>query len=242
MLLSALSATTETLPYVAEIVEQSNLPTIDWNEVVLLVIGAAIGLVASLATTVIQNHLDQKGKLNIFYKFITPKGAKQPGWGFRNRGDGHIYFSVPVVFELQNTSNTTRVIRDVSLLLYRNNQLIGKMAQIEYWESTMRVNGEITKKSEFYYGGDNSSYSFVLSPRSIQKQKCHYSYKICPSEKVDKTFDRVLIRYHDERNKAHYFIVKDICGNWEEQTFAPDTEWFLLNCKKETARKYEVKT
>lgn len=91
---------------------------IDINEIILLVVGAGIGIVASVATMLGQQWIDKKGKLHIFYRFTYQKGFGKTGWGFGNSESSNIFFSIPVEFELQNTSNTTRVIRDLSLLLY----------------------------------------------------------------------------------------------------------------------------
>lgn len=88
------------------------------TEVVMLILGAALGLIASLLTMVIQRWFDRRGKLNIFYRFSHQKNGSGTSWGFEDTEDGHKYFTVPVVYEIQNTSNTTRVIRDVSLLLF----------------------------------------------------------------------------------------------------------------------------
>lgn len=214
-----------------EITQQMQATIIEWNEIVYLTIGAAIGLIASLATTVIQRALDRNGKVNIFYKFISPKSSSHDGWGFRDSGDGNIYFSIPVAYEIQNTSNVARVIRDVNLLLFKDNCLVGSMVQINKMISKSTTGG-ISQESEYYYGSENGSYSFVLAPSSIQKQECHYTIK-CPfHDKENKFFNQVVLRYYDEKNKAHYFVVKDICGNWNEKIFEPDTEWILLNKKK----------
>lgn len=189
----------EAIPQATEAVQQTFMLSIDWNEVILLVIGAAIGLLASLATIVLQRHLDQRGKLHIFYKFINQKGTNGQGWGFKNSQDGYLHLSIPAIFELQNTSNTTRVIRDVSLLLYQDSRLVGKMVQINYLQTTTRTGGTVTKESEYHYGAEKGSYSFVLAPRSIQKQECHYVYKIKSNEKDDKIFNRIIVRYYDEK-------------------------------------------
>lgn len=66
-----MSQVIEAMPQARETIQQTFLLTIDWNEVILLIIGAVIGLMASLATIVIQRHLDQKGKLNIFTGLLT---------------------------------------------------------------------------------------------------------------------------------------------------------------------------
>ncbi len=94
------------------------------TEILMLLIGAGLGLVASLFTMVVQRVLDKKGKINIFYRFTYQRGMGGATWGFEDCYDGNLRFVIPVVFEFQNTSNTTRVIRDVSILLYKGKTLV----------------------------------------------------------------------------------------------------------------------
>lgn len=65
----------------------------------------------------------KKGKLNIFYRFSYQKGMNGETWGFEETPNGGKCFVIPIVFEFQNTSNTTRVIRDVSMHLYDGKNL-----------------------------------------------------------------------------------------------------------------------
>lgn len=205
--------------------------TLDYNEVILIVIGAGIGFVGSCLTMLTQSWMNKRGKLNIFYRFIYQKFSDGTGWGFGVSSDGKKSFTVPVVFEFQNTSNTTRVIRDVSLLLYNGDKCIGKMKQLEYIHNTQRniIQGRMElKETEYYFGTEKGSYSFVLEPRSIQRQKCEYAYKINESEIDENRFDRIKACYYDEKNKAKYFDVKEINGNWETKHYKADEDWILL--------------
>ena len=93
------------------------------TEILMLVLGAVLGLLASLFTMIIQRVLDKKGKLNVFYQFSHQKGMGGATWGFDENPDGRKYFVIPIVFEFQNTSNTTRVIRYVRVYLYDGKKL-----------------------------------------------------------------------------------------------------------------------
>ena len=139
--------------------------------------------------------------------------------------------TIPVVFEVQNTSNTTRVIRDVSLLLYSENKFVGKMFQSSGKHITTRTGGEVTGTQDYSFGAEKGSYSFVLPPRSIQRQECEYCYVIYPKEREEKVFDTVIARYYDERNKAHTFKVMNIDKVWTKEYFDPDEDWCMLEEK-----------
>lgn len=76
-------------------------------------IGGLIGFLSSLGVQIAMRALDRKGKLS-FYSRIN--SSFFPDWGFFS-ADGKITFVVPLELECQNTSNVTRVVRDVSLSL-----------------------------------------------------------------------------------------------------------------------------
>lgn len=198
------------------------------HELIMLLIGAALGLFASLFTMVVQRMLDKKGKLQIFYRFSYQRGMGGRSWGFDENLDGTINFVVPVVFEIQNTSNTTRVIRDVSLILYNGKQMVAKMAQQEHLHITSRRGNTVTKEEDIYYGTENGSYSFVIPPRIIQRQECEYTYAVKLCDKDSHQFDTIKARYYDERNKAHYFELRKVENCWAKKLFPIDEEWRLF--------------
>ena len=210
--------------------------SVDWNEVVLIIIGAAIGFVVSIITTIMQRLIDKKGKLSIFYKFSVPQGGEYKNWGFEHindkkhfeQRDQGLAFIVPMIFEFQNTSNTTRVIRDVSLLLCNDNQLIAKMIQIDHIETTKKTGNTISDKNDLFLGGENGSYSFVLPPRSIQKQKCEYLHTFEPSRPNEFQFNKLVLRYFDESDKPHCYEIKDLSDLWNEQHYKVDKDWNAL--------------
>ena len=144
--------------------------------------------------------------------------------------------TIPIVFEVQNTSNTTRVIRDVSLLLYSGNTFVEKMLQSSGKHVTRRTVNTVTETKDYLFGAEKGSYSFVLPPRSIQRQECEYCYVIYPEEKEQKFFDTIIARYYDERNKAHTFKVMSFDKVWTNEYFEPDKDWCVLDKKVEISQ------
>ena len=222
---------TEAVVQASEVVQQTVASGIDWNEIIYVLVGAVIGFVGSIVVMLAERALDKKGTIQIFYRRTNQRGMKKFGWGFDEYVDGRIGFTIPVVFEVQNTSNTTRVIRDVSLLLYSGNEFVGKMFQSSGKHITTRTGGEVTGTQDYSFGAEKGSYSFVLPPRSIQRQECEYCYVIYPKEREEKAFDTVIARYYDERNKAHTFKVMNIDNVWTKEYFDPDEDWCMLEEK-----------
>ena len=222
---------TESIPQVTESIQKTASLLIDWNEIIYILVGAVIGFLASIIVLVVERGLDKKGKINIYYLRTNQRGMNGLGWGFDKSGDGRLYLTIPIVFELQNTSNTTRVIRDVSLLLYSGGTFVGKMYQLPGLHITKRTGTQVTGEKDYHFGSEKGSYSFVLPPRSIQRQECEYIFGIQPEDKDANCFDTVIARYYDEKNKAHAFKVMNIDNAWEQKHFDMDEEWLELNKK-----------
>ena len=198
------------------------------NEIIMLIIGALLGLVASLFTMIIQRWLDKKGKLNIYYRFSHQKGMGGATWGFGDSPGGSKYFVIPVVFEFQNTSNTTRVIRDVSMLLYDGKKYVAKMNQMDYIHITHKKGNTVSGEEEHYFGTDKGSYSFVIPPRSIQRQVCEYMLVVKKTEINDKSFNKIKACYYDERNKLKYFEIRHIDTCWQNEFYPIDEDWHVF--------------
>ena len=138
--------------------------------------------------------------------------------------DKGLAFVIPMIFEFQNTSNTTRVIRDVSLILCNDENFVAKMIQIDHIVSTKKTGNTVTDLKDTFLGEKNGSYSFVLPPRSIQKQKCEYLHTFEPSRPNEYGFNKLVLRYFDESNKAHYFEIKDLSDLWDVKQYKVDKE------------------
>ncbi len=193
---------------------------IDWSEIVLIIIGAIIGFVGSISTIIVHRIIDRKGKIKIYFHFSNIKNLNRGGWGFVDNNGLLTILLIPINFEIQNTSNATRVIRDVSLLLYNNSKQVCKMIQIE-----KSGNGRDEDMCEF--GGEKHSYSFVLPPSSIQKQTCEFAWRIEKKEASKYQFNKIVLSYFDEKDKQHLFTIKEIDGNWDMKTFKSDIDWSL---------------
>lgn len=222
---------TENVVQVSDAIQNTAATSIDWNELIYVLVGAIIGFAGSIIVMLTERALDRKGTIQIFYRKINRRGTKKYGWGFDEYTDGRLGITIPIVFEVQNTSNTTRVIRDVSLLLYSGNTFVEKMLQSSGKHVTMRTGNTVTETKDFLFGAEKGSYSFVLPPRSIQRQECEYCYIIYPEEKEQKFFDTIVARYYDERNKAHTFKLISFDKVWTNEYFEPDKDWCVLDEK-----------
>lgn len=196
-------------------------------EIFLVIIGAILGFVLSILTTIINKAIDKHGKMRIFYKLVHQKITEQKARIYSSCGE--TFLVIPMYFELQNTSNTARVIRDVCLYLYNDGKKTAKMNQIQYTQNSK------TKEITNSFGGEKSSYSFVLPPLSIQKQECEFLYKL-PSSKIDELpFDEIRFSYFDEKNRVMECLFCEAKQGWAGVEFNYENEYFELKCKRKRA-------
>lgn len=197
------------------------------GEFISLIVGAGIGLASSICIIIIERWLDRQGKLSIYYKFTAQKKLKK-SWGFYDHSDGTISFIIPVIYEIQNTSNSTRVVRDVGLYLYNNESMICKMIQVNYFHYIRYQGNEVTNERDILFGGEKGSYSFVISPRSISRFECEYVLKVDKNEIEHKQFNNIILQYFDEKNKAKKYVMKHLSGSWNAEKMKSDEDWLLL--------------
>ena len=196
----------------------------DWFEVWLVVIGAILGFALSIITTLVNKAIDKHGKMRIFYKLVYQKSTGQKARIDLNGSE--TYLTIPLYFELQNTSNTARVIRDVCLYLYNNGKEVAKMIQIQYTKDSK------TNEIKNSFGGEKNSYSFVLPPLSIQKQECEFLYKVSISRIDEFAFDEIRFSYFDEKNRPMECVFCKAERGWNGVDFNYENEYFELKCKK----------
>lgn len=195
-----------------------------WFEIMLVVIGAILGFALSVITTIVNKSIDKHGKMRLFYKLAYQKGTTIRA-GIHQIGS-ETCLIIPLYFEFQNTSNTSRVIRDVCLYLYSNGKKVAKMNQIQY-----SLN-EKTNEVKNNFGGEKNSYSFVLPPLSIQKQECEFIHKVPTSRINEYRFDEIRFSYFDEKNRTMECLLCKANKGWNGVDFNHENEYFELKCSK----------
>lgn len=182
------------------------------QQVILIIIGAAIGFISSIGTTIVAELIRRQGKVKVFYKIVFSKVHNGRTWGFHNGSSGMV-FEVPMWIELQNTSNTTRVIRDLNILLFKDGKEMAQMVQI-------------TNKDEEVWYGNKGAYSFVVEPRSLNKYDLHFLIK--KNEMVNNhQFDEIRLRYFDEKDRKYIYRLCKIEQCWELGDLNRDGSWKL---------------
>lgn len=183
------------------------------SEITLLLLGASISLVSSIAVFIMQslykNSVNKRGKIKIYKKLVYSK-VNQKSWGYWNNN-----FSVPLWVEIQNTRNQNEVIRNINLVLYKNNKEISLMTQI----NTISTEGKIHPLA------NKGSYSIILKPNSIERLDLYFTIK-----KVEKnnSFDEVRLRYYNTEDQMIEYPLLKVSNPWTYKDNKIDEDWTLL--------------
>ena len=198
----------------------------DWFSTI---VGAAIGFLASIGTMLVQQWMDKAGKIKIYCKIMQGDDPiLSVGYKTSFSDSGMISLLVPIRLEIQNTTNTCRVIRDVSMWLYNGSKQVAEMIQIENVQHKQTTNGAVTSESTNEYGADKNMYSFVIQPRSIQREHCAYAFKISKDDIKKYIFDDIRLAYFDEKDRKHVFSIRKVENAWKGAPIDGDKDWILL--------------
>lgn len=187
------------------------------EQVLLICIGAFISIITSIINKLVDNIANRKGQVLIYRKLVYQKYSSNISTGIYDRSNETVLV-VPIWIEIQNTKKVPIIIRDFSLVLYKDGKRVKKMKQI-----THQKNGD--SETEIYYG-DNGRYSFLIQPESIMKYELLFTLK---KRECNSDFDKIMVVYYDYNNKRVSKTLKDIENSWTTIQFDIDEDWIALN-------------
>ena len=187
-------------------------------EFTLLVYSALFSLVGSfigfLLQVIVSNILSNRGKVKVYIKSVYNKINHQP-WGFDTTVTGLI-FAVPLWMEIHNTTAKKQIIRNLNLVLYKEDKQVAKMTQINHYE----------KSSQTFFYGENGAYSFLIDSFEIKRYDLFFAIY---QKEVDGDFDEVRISYYDSKDEYHEFKIFEISEPWIVSKNKIDNDWRSIN-------------
>ena len=187
-------------------------------EFTLLVYSALFSLIGSfigfLLQVIVSTSLSNRGKVKIYIKSVYNKLFSRT-WGFEDSVSGMV-FTVPLWIEIHNTTSKKQIIRNLNLVLYKNNSQVAKMTQMNYYE----------KSNQTFFYGENGAYSFLIDAYEIKRFELFFvTYK----KEVNDDFDEVRISYYDSKDKYHEFKIFEISEPWVVSKNKIDNDWRAIN-------------
>lgn len=188
----------------------------DWFSTI---IGAIIGFVSSIGIILVQRLVDKIGNIEMYARVVYDRSTGSRTWGFHRKAEG-LFLNIPLWIEIQNLSNSTRILRDINLLLVSEGKELVTMIQCE--RTTIKDQG-------FYFFANEGSYSLSVGPGEIKRIDCYFLLKGNTDNPI---FDEIVLRYYDEKDIAHKFSLGRVKGDWIEKEFTRSGEWIKLKERK----------
>lgn len=178
------------------------------QEIIILLIGALIGFVSSIATLIVTDLIKATGKVKIYVKFVHQRETGKVA-GFYPDKNNDMCLVIPLWIEILNNKKATRVVRNFNLILFNGKNEITEMHQIN-------------RNEQEYYYGDSGCYSFVIEPQVINHYNCQF---VLHHKDVQEPFDNIKICYYDEKDKKQIFDLKYVENPWIRQDFKYNGIW-----------------
>ena len=187
-------------------------------EFTLLVYSALFSLVGSfigfLLQVIVSSILSNRGKVKIYIKSVYNKLSGR-AWGFED-SVSEMFFTVPLWIEIHNTTAKKQIIRNLNLVLYKNNSQVAKMTQMNYYE----------KSNQTFFYGENGAYSFLVDAYEIKRFDLYFAIS---QKEFNSDFDEVRISYFDSKDKYHEFKTFEITNPWVVSKNKIDNDWRPIN-------------
>lgn len=185
------------------------------KDLTLLLAGALISLGSYIINRYFDHVINRHGEFKIYRRIVykRPTGEK---FGFYEFGKNSLLLMLPMWLEFINTKNSSVVIRDFHIALYKNG---------EYCERMNQITDEDLDNEKIYYG-DEGRYSFIIPGPSVKRYNLLFMIK--EKDCKIKDFDEIMIVYYDSKDKMFMHSIKTVDVPWSSVEYDVDIDWIKV--------------
>lgn len=182
-------------------------------------LGALVGALAAIGSTYLAKKLQAAGKVSLYARIVHSKGSVNPACGYYKSGmsDG-LVMRVPLWIDIMNTCGISRIVRDLSMHAYLDEEEIATFTQIQ----------SIGDGDDAILLGNEGAYTFVIPANGACRFDLEYMLKEVDVPEDKKQFDALIMTYFDEKNGIHKFHLMDIEGCWSLGEIKTEKKWIAL--------------
>ena len=170
---------------------------------VFALLGAVIGVVGSLSTVFLTKAVQEHGKITLHARIVGSRiDAAHRTWGYIQTDQG-ISFHVPLWLDICNTSDVSRIVRNVNLCIVKDRTIVADFTQFQ-------GNGIDPREPNTTIVGNAGAYSFVVPPNSVLRTEVEFGIKKSDLPPEDQEFNRVYLTYFDEKDCLKVFFLEKI--------------------------------
>ena len=189
---------------------------------VFALLGAIIGAVGSLSAVFLTRAVQKHGKITLHARIVCSRiDTEQRTWGYRQTDQG-ISFHVPLWLDICNTSNVSKIVRNINLCIVKDKTIVADFTQFQ-------GTGIYPKEPNITILGNAGAYSFVVSPNSILRAEVEFGILESDLRPEDREFNSVYLTYFDEKDCLNVFFLDKIpTPKWVVGELTRSKQWKTL--------------
>ncbi len=190
-------------------------------------LGAVIGAGATLLSTWLARRIQKNGKVTLHIKNVHSKNGVHNTCGFYvSQNKSGLFMEVPVWVDVCNTSGVSRVVRNVNLHAYYQQQEVAEFKQAQ----------ATTDNGKYIPLGENEAYTLVVPADSARRFNMEFMLHEEDLDQESKEFDELILTYFDEKNRIHAYHFLDIEKCWIQGPLNVPMKWITLDRRCKYAR------
>lgn len=177
---------------------------------VFALLGAVIGVVGSLSTVFLTKAVQKHGEITLHARIVGSRiDAAHRTWGYIQTNK-EVSFHIPLWLDICNTSNVSKIVRNVNLCTIKNRTIIADFTQFQGTGIDPQDPNTITIANA-------GAYSFVVPPNSVLRTEVEFGLKKDDLLPEDQDFDSIYLTYFDEKDCLNIFFLEKI----------PSPQWII---------------
>lgn len=175
-------------------------------------IAALLSMLSTLFVQFIIEKAKELGKVDLYVKLVHTRSAVfNNEYGFYDDVNG-IYMHVPMFVDFINNTKISKIIRNISLHAYMDDEEISEFVQIQRLkDKNVEGNGEIT----VIRLGDDEAYTFSIPEKGAIRANLEFMLHKNTIENEQKNFNKIVLTYSDEKDRLHAFEFLNVRDCWK---------------------------
>lgn len=202
---------------------------------VFALVGAIIGVAGSLSAVFLTRAMQKHGKITLHARIVGSRiDSLHRTWGYRQTYQG-ISFHIPLWLDICNTSDVSKIVRNVNLCIIKDRTIIADFIQFQ-------GNGMNPQDPDTVIMANEGAYSFVVPPNSVLRAELEFGLKKNDLKAEDQEFDSIYLTYFDEKDCLKIFFLENIpAPHWVLGVLPRPTNWKTLQMVK-SYRQYKYRS
>lgn len=187
-----------------------------------ILISALVSIIVSCVSSWITLFLPKLKKPKIYVKFVGSRLTESlSSLGYIETTNG-LSLHVPLWLDICNTTGVSKIIRNISLLAYKDSNFVAEFSQCQGNTNNPNKPGAIIL-------GDEGAYTTVVPANSSKRLTLQFFLSQRDVLMGVNQFNKLYLSYHDENDNLLSFYLTDIDATWIEGTLVHPKQWISLN-------------